>query len=89
MILLTLPYYLSITGMINRSIVTDIFPAGWKAALVKPIPKFNSPKELKDLRPISLLPCLSKFLGKVVYDQLSKYCESHDDLDHDVTWIAV
>ena len=76
MILLTLPHSLPIiTAIINTSIDSRIFPSLWKTALVRPIPKNPNPSAFKDLRPISLLPYLSKILEKVVYDQVLKYCE--------------
>lgn len=77
MVLLTLPHTLGIiTNIINQSIATCTFPSQWKTALVRPIPKNNNPNEPKDLRPISLLPYLSKILERVVFNQLSRYCES-------------
>ena len=78
MVLLTLPSTLShITSIINKSISSAIFPSIWKHALVTPIPKVNSPESFGDLRPISLLPFLSKVLERIVFWQLSKYMESN------------
>lgn len=76
MIKLTLEVTLPIiTKMVNKSIETNTFPSSWKKALVKPIPKKNTVLELKDLRPISILPVLSKVLEKVVLVQVLKYLE--------------
>lgn len=78
MVLMTLPQSLSaITAIINNSIVHGIFPESWKLAVIKPIPKNSQPSTLSDLRPISLLPCLSKLLEKVVCLQVTKYLEDH------------
>ncbi|XP_052749329.1 uncharacterized protein LOC128200304 [Galleria mellonella] len=78
MILQTLPRTLSIiTAIINKSIVTSAVPELWKSAIVTPIPKVDNPVELKDLRPVSVLPYLSKILEKVIYTQLSKYVEEN------------
>lgn len=79
MILMTLPRTLpAITDLINTSIRTSQVPLVWKTAIVRPIPKINDPQDIKDLRPISVLPYLSKILEKVVYGQVSKYLESFD-----------
>ncbi|CAG4992189.1 unnamed protein product [Colias eurytheme] len=79
MILLTLPTTLKvITAIINRSLATSTFPSIWKIALVRPLPKTDNPEDFKDLRPISILPFLSKILEKVVYFQVVKYCEKHN-----------
>ncbi|CAH4035039.1 unnamed protein product [Pieris brassicae] len=56
------------------------FPSQWKIALVRPIPKIQNPIELKDLRPISILPDLSKILERVVYNQLIKHCEATSNI---------
>lgn len=76
MVLLTLPHTISvITNIVNKSIASGVFPPQWKKALVTPLPKIDEPKDLKDLRPISILPFLSKLLEKVVYTQLMDYVE--------------
>ncbi|CAH2095137.1 unnamed protein product [Euphydryas editha] len=68
----TLPH---LTHIINRSIETNTFPSIWQQALVKPIPKNGNPLDVRDLRPISILPCMSKILEKIVHMQVSKYLE--------------
>lgn len=81
MISLTLPQSLdTITAIINKSIISGKFPTLWKTAIVKPIPKIPNPVEIKDLRPISLLPCLSKVLEKVVCSQVTEFLEEHNIL---------
>ena len=69
-----LPY---LTHVINNCILYSVYPDCWKKALVVPLPKVNDPRELKDLRPISILPCLSKILEKIINEQLTKYAELH------------
>ena len=81
MILLTLPRTLGvITAMVNCSIRTAVFPEAWKEALVKPIPKVRDPTELKDIRPISILPFLSKIIEKIVCTQMTEYLEANNIL---------
>lgn len=64
-----------ITHIINCCLSEGVFPAEWKVALIHPIAKINSPKELKDLRPISILPTLSKVLEKIMDSQIRVYLE--------------
>lgn len=79
MIRLTLKATLPIiTHMINWSIETGIFPENWKIAKVRPIPKSSKAEEYKDLRPISILPVLSKVIERIVCDQLTEYLEEHN-----------
>lgn len=77
MITLTLPDTLSfITKLVNLSITSSTFPDLWKVSLIKPIPKKPNITSIKDLRPISILPCLSKILEKIVCYQMIKYLEA-------------
>lgn len=81
MILLTLPHTLPhITHIINTSLTSHVFPTAWKTAKVTPIPKTADPQHFRDLRPISLLPCLSKVLEKVVHEQVISYLEENNIL---------
>ncbi|CAH2248378.1 jg6192 [Pararge aegeria aegeria] len=77
MVKLTLPVTLPIiTQIINQSISTNTFPDSWKLAKVKPIPKGGKVEDYKDLRPISILPVLSKIAERVVCTQLTKFLEN-------------
>ena len=59
--------------IINQSLTTDIFPSKLKVAKVIPLFKKGNDHLLDNYRPISLLPCISKVIDKIVYKQL------HDD----------
>jgi hypothetical protein len=81
MVILTLPRTLGfITAIVNLSIESGVFPDIWKQALVKPLPKINNPFELNHLRPISILPFLSKIIEKVVCQQLTEFLKSNNIL---------
>lgn len=79
MLMLSLPQTLPvITAIINTSIRSSTFPNVWKTAIVTPLPKKNNVSEFKDLRPISILPCISKILEKIVNAQLVDYIENNN-----------
>jgi hypothetical protein len=81
MLLLTLPRTADIlTYIINKSIETTTFPSDWKIAQVIPLPKKPNPTDLSQLRPISILPCMSKIIERVVCQQLSDYLEKYNIL---------
>ena len=61
--------------IINNCIDKKIFPRQWKVARVCPIPKIDSPIKIKDYRPISVLPVLSKVFERVILAQLCKFIE--------------
>lgn len=78
MIKLCLPHILPyITHIINCCLEEGYFPQAWKSAIVKPVPKVNNPTSYSDLRPISLLPTLSKILEKAVQKQLYEFVNSN------------
>lgn len=62
-----------ITNVVNSCLEAGYFPQPWRESIVCPIPKVSNPEALQDLRPISLLPVVSKVLERVVYVQLSQY----------------
>lgn len=69
-----LPY---LTHLINICLESETFPSEWKHAIVLPLPKTKQPQSFKDLRPISLLPVMSKVLEKVIHHQITAFVESH------------
>lgn len=75
----TIPY---ITTIINTSVVTGKFPTIWKQATVIPIFKNGDKNDVKNYRPISLLPILSKILEKIVAKQLSTFLETNNHLSN-------
>ena len=64
------------THIINVCLEAGYFPAAWRTAVIFPLPKGSSPSGVTDLRPVSLLPVLSKLLEKVVYRQLLSFVNS-------------
>nr|CAH7742951.1 unnamed protein product [Callosobruchus chinensis] len=63
--------------IINLCLEVGYFPSQWKTALVIPKPKCSNPKSLNDLRPISLLPLISKLLERAVHMQLFEHLENN------------
>ena len=55
--------------IINQSLSTGIFPSKLKIAKVIPLHKKNEKDLLDNDRPISLLPSISKFFERIVYNQ--------------------
>ena len=65
-----------LTCILNASVVTGVFPAAWKHALVVPLFKNGNHDCLNNYKPLSILPIASKVLKKVP-KQLSCYLESN------------
>lgn len=69
-----LPFCLNIvTHILNVSLQEDHFPDLWKNSLVTPLPKVSVATELSELRPVSVLPTMSKVLELIVHSQLSEH----------------
>lgn len=80
---LLIPVILPIlTHVLNFALTSSCFPSSWKIAHILPIPKTNSPKDLNDFRPISILTALSKVLERLMCNQIMAYIRCKDLL-HD------
>ena len=68
----------SLTYIINLSLRQGVFPRIWKLAKVIPLFKNNGEKfDMKNYRPIALLPVMSKILEKFVSMWLNKHLEEN------------
>ena len=63
----------SLTLIINQCLSTGIIPNKLKIAKVIPLLKKGDTFKIENYRPVSLLPSISKFLEKVVFNQLSAF----------------
>lgn len=59
----------------NVCIEKGVFPSTWKNSLVIPIPKVNNPTGFHHLRPVSILPAISKIFEKILERQIRTYLE--------------
>lgn len=78
MIKLCSPYIIPIiTHLVNFCFSNAVFPNIWKQSRITPLPKKNQPTEYKDLRPISILPVMSKIIEKAMALQLRRHIEKY------------
>ena len=66
-----------LTLIINQSITTGIFPENLKIAKVVHIYKKDDQSQIKNYRPISVLPVISKIFKNAMHSQLMEYFTSH------------
>ena len=64
-----------LTKIINSSIRNGCFPDELKAAEVAPIFKKNDDLDKENYRPVSVLPHVSKIIGRVKYIQIENFME--------------
>ena len=69
-----------LTYIYNQSFLTGSIPDDLKVALVTPVFKMNDREEFSNYRPISVLPCFSKILEKLLYNRLLKYLDQNNIL---------
>jgi hypothetical protein len=63
-----------ITAIINQSITTGAVPQSMKYARVKPLFKKNSPLEVGNYRPISILSIVSRYIYIYIYIYTQDMC---------------
>ena len=64
--------------LFNKSLSAGKYPTLWKNANVKPVFKGKgSPSDIKNYRPISLLPCVSKILEKLMYKRIYEHINTN------------
>lgn len=74
MILMCCPFIMPyIVNIINSCLLDSVFPRAWKVSKVLPQPKKSKIAGFSDLRPISILPTLSKVLEKIMAQQISEH----------------
>ena len=66
-----------ITFIINQSILTETVPSTMKQARVKPLFKKNSPLDVGNYRPVSILSIVFKVLERSVYNQLYGFLQTN------------
>ena len=66
--------------IINRCIETGNFPECLKIAKVVPLFKAKNRRDVKNFRPISLLPIIAKIFEKHIYNQLNYFVEMNQIL---------
>lgn len=80
-ILMCCPHILPfLTNIVNTCLSDGVFPKPWKHALVLPVPKKSGIMEFGDLRPISILPAMSKVVEKEVEAQLRNHVTKYNIL---------
>ena len=74
---LPLNIYHQVTKIFNASLKLGYFSEHWKKASVIMLPKEGKDgRQVKNHRPISLLPCLGKVFERIIASRLSKFMES-------------
>ena len=57
----------------NRSLLSSVFPSGWKISEVTPLLKEGDQEVANNNRPVSVLPVASKVWERVALNQLTTY----------------
>ena len=71
----------------NKSLQTGIVPDKLKIAKVIPLYKNDNPELFKNYRPISILPCFSKIIERIMYNRLYSFLTKHNIIIRKTIWI--
>ena len=77
-------FYVQITRLVkifNISVACGIVPDFWKNAMIIPLHKGGSARDVNNFRPVSLLPIQGKLKEKIVHERLMSHCENNFLLD--------
>ena len=69
-----------LTLIVNRSLLSSVFPATWKISEVVPLPKDGDHELANNKRPVSLLPAASKVCERIALNQLTSYMNKNNRL---------
>ena len=69
-----------LTLIINRSLLSSVFPAAWKTSQVAPLPKDGEHEIANNNHSVSLLPAASKVCEGIVLNQLTSYMNKNNRL---------
>ena len=70
-----------LTYIVNLTFITGKIPMDLKTSIIVPVYKMGDNQEFSNYRPISLLPCFSKVLEKIMYKKLISYVNKIGILD--------
>ena len=76
---------MSLTNIINTAIEKHLFPTAWKTARICAIPKGNQVTNEQNLRPISILPVLSKIYERLIYQQMTTFIDGETIMESNIS----
>ena len=74
-------FIVPIMHVMNLSIINGVVPNELKVAKVVPIYKCGDRRLINNYRPVSVLPCFSKILEKLMYNRISNFIHKHNLLN--------
>ena len=74
-------FIVPITHVMNLSIINGVVPNELKVAKVVPIYKSGDRRLINNYRPVSVPPCFSKILEKLMYNRISNFINKHSLLN--------
>ena len=80
-------FIVPITHVMNLSIINGVVPIELKVAQVVPIYKSDDRRLINNYRPVSVLPCFSKILEKLMYNRIPILIHKHSLLNEYQFWI--
>ena len=69
-----------LTLIVNRSLLSSVFPVAWKTSEVVPLPKDGDQEMANNNRPVSLLLAASKVCERIALNQLTSYLNKNNRL---------
>ena len=67
----------------NKSLSKGVVPKNLKCSLISPVYKSEDKSIVSNCRPVSVLPCFSKILEKLMFKRLMSFIDKHKILHQD------
>lgn len=64
--------------LFNYIIEACVYPVNWKISRVIALPKINDPQSTSDMRPISIVPAISKVFERIIDNQMKEFIHAND-----------
>lgn len=68
----------AVVHIINYSLKTETFPKMWKKSVVTPLSKVADAENMSQLRPINILPTMSKILERIVNNKIEEHLKANN-----------
>ena len=62
-----------LTHIYNLSLNSDVFPHIWKIVKMKPLYKMGDKYDMRNYRPISIIPVFAKLLERLMYNRIISF----------------
>ena len=65
--------YEPLETIFRQALLNDVFPSEWKKGNIFPVNKKSNKQNIKNHRPVSLLPICNKIFERLIFNEIFKF----------------